>query len=109
MYDPEPIVGSWYQYPEKAQKFRVTNVNERTGDIELEYFDGTLDEIDFYIWGSLGAEQIEAPEDWTGPMDRLDDADLDYQVVDMKEDDWAAPYDENRQKRKAGPREGFNS
>jgi hypothetical protein len=108
MYDAEPIVGNWYHHPEKAQKFKVVDVNSETGDIELQYFDGTVDEIDYYLWGNLGAERIEAPEDWTGPMDKLDEADLDYDVVDMQPEDWAAPYDENREKRNAGPRNSVN-
>lgn len=103
-YDIEPIAGNWYHYPDKSQKFKVVDVDEETGDIELQYFDGTLDHIDFYIWGSLGAEQVEEPEDWTGPMDTVETDDLGYQSTDMQEDDWAVPYDENREKDKAGPR-----
>lgn len=104
MYDAEPIVGSWYHYPDKAQRFKVVDVNEETGDIELQYFDGTVDQIDFYIWGNLSAEQIEAPEDWTGPVDSIDRNNLVYSGVDMQDEEWAAPYDENREKRNAGPR-----
>lgn len=102
-YDAEPVAGNWYHYPDKAQKFKVVDVDEESGDIELQYYDGTVDQIDFYIWGSLGAERVEEPEDWTGPMDSIDKDDLDYQT-EMEREDWAAPYDENFEKDKAGPR-----
>lgn len=107
-YDPEPVAGLWYHYPEKAQKFKVVDVDTDTGDIELQYFDGNIDHIDFYIWGTLGAEQIEAPEDWTGPMDTMDQDNMgDYSATDMHPEEWAAPYDENREKNNASPRRNW--
>lgn len=65
MYDAEPIVGNWYHYPETTRRFKVVSVDAASGEIELQYLDGRLDQIDFYIWGTLGAQRVGVPEDWT--------------------------------------------
>ena len=37
--------------------------------MELQYFDGTIDEIDLETWPGLLIERVRAPEDWTGSVD----------------------------------------
>ncbi len=104
MADPaDPIVGEWYHLPRKAQKFFVVALDEQGGGVEIQYFDGTLDELAITEWYALGAERIEAPEDWTGPMDEEKDV-LFPSGTEMRREDWAAPYDEDKEKRDAGPR-----
>ncbi|HBE93726.1 MAG TPA: hypothetical protein DDW55_14895, partial [Gammaproteobacteria bacterium] len=63
--ETDPIIDAWYHYPEKAQKFRVTALDEHSGTVEIQYFDGAIDELDLDTWHSLDIERIEAPEDWT--------------------------------------------
>ena len=86
-----PVIDSWYQYAEKAQKFLVTAIDEHSDTVEIQYFDGTLDEFDLVTWYSMDVEPVEAPEDWTGPVD-MDD--LDSVDAEMSSEDWQAPYDE---------------
>jgi hypothetical protein len=69
---PSPVVDNWYHYGEKAQKFLVTAIDEHTDSVEIQYFDGTLDEFDLSVWYAMDVEPVEAPEDWTGPVD-MDD------------------------------------
>lgn len=37
--------------------------------IEIQHFDGTLEEIEPDGWSELGAEPVGPPEDWSGSVD----------------------------------------
>ena len=95
---PNPIVDSWYHQAEKAQKFLVTAIDEHSDTVEIQYFDGTLDEIDLVTWYGMEVELVEAPEDWTGPVDMEDLASID---AEMSSEDWEAPYNEEMEKMSA--------
>ena len=99
-----PLIGEWYHYPEKAQKFVVTAIEDDAGTVEIQYFDGTLDEFDLGDWEAMETEGVAEPEDWTGPMDNIDTDDLTPIGSDMSAEDWEAPYVEEDEKRSAGPR-----
>lgn len=103
MQDADPIVGCWYHRPEKAQKFQVVAVDETAETVEIQYFDGTVDEFELAVWPSLEAEPIEPPEDWTGPLDDVEKDDLTSAGTEMSREDWARPYREEDEKRRAGP------
>lgn len=92
---PNPIIDSWYHHSEKAQKFLVTAIDEHSDTVEIQYFDGTLDEFDLVTWYAMDVELVEAPEDWTGPVDIED---LDSVDAEMSNEDWQAPYDEEMEK-----------
>jgi len=68
----KPVIGNWYR-TQGSESFEVVAVDEDDGTIELQYFDGTVEEMDIEDWhaakesGSL--EEVEAPEDWTGSVD----------------------------------------
>ena len=96
----DPIIAQWYHYPQKAQKFQVTAIDGKAATVEIHYFDGNLDEFDLTTWYAMEVERIEEPEDWTGPMDNIEKDDL----TEMRREDWEAPYDEELEKVKAGPR-----
>ena len=100
----DPIIDSWYHYPEKAQKFRVNAIDEHTDTVEIQYFDGTLDEIEMTEWYAFDIELIEEPEDWTGPIDNIERDDLNPVGTEMQREDWDAPYEEEDEKLRAGPR-----
>lgn len=103
--EADPIVDNWYHCPMKAQKFKVVATDDRTGTVEIQYFDGTLDEFDFSTWYALGIERIEEPEDWTGPMDNIEKDDLNPVGTEMQAEDWEQPYLEETEKQHAGPRD----
>lgn len=94
----EPIVGSWYRHVDKGQMFRVVAVDEDAETIEIQHYDGDVEEIDFYAWPDLELELAEEPEDWTGPVDDVETDDLGYTETDMSEEDWRAPLAETRRK-----------
>jgi len=72
MTAPHPGIGEWYRL-NGGQLFEVVAVDDDDGTIELQYFDGTVEEMDVEDWeaqwdeGTL--EAAEAPEDWTGSVD----------------------------------------
>jgi|OpeIllAssembly_1097287.scaffolds.fasta_scaffold313336_2 hypothetical protein len=101
----DPVVGEWYHMPEKAQQFQVVAIDHHADTIEIQYFDGAVDEIEIAAWYALDVEHIEEPEDWTGPIDNIEVDNLTPVGMEMRREDWAAPYDELLEKEHAGPRE----
>lgn len=65
---PEPAIGRWYRRP-NGQLFEVVAVDENDATIELQFFDGTIDEVDQETWEKLLIERVAAPEDWSGSVD----------------------------------------
>lgn len=84
--DADPVVRNWYQHLDKGQKFEVIEVDEDRGIVEIQYFDGDLDAVDLDEWYEQEIEPIEAPEDWTGPMD-----DIERDETDSGEEEWSRP------------------
>lgn len=63
-----PVIGYWYRRSNGAL-FEVVAVDEQDGTVELQYFDGTIDEVDLETWTGMLVERIRAPEDWSGSVD----------------------------------------
>ncbi len=82
-------IGQWYLHQDKGEMFRVTGYDERSRTIEIQTFDGDVDEIDQESWNALPLERAEAPEDWTGPVDDVEVDDLGYSETEMRAVDWA--------------------
>ncbi len=68
MSSPLPIIGEWYKNDSNAE-FEVVAIDEDDGTIEIQFFDGTIEEIDIDSWEEMGPVAIEAPEDWSGSLD----------------------------------------
>ena len=102
--EADPIIETWYHHPEKAQKFKVTALDDHAGTVEIQYFDGSVGEFDLDTWYDLDIERIEPPEDWTGPMDNIERDDLNPVGTEMQREDWESPYQEVDEKRRAGHR-----
>jgi len=83
----EPRIGQWYRHFDKGQIFQVTGLDQPSRTIEIQGFDGDLDEIDQEVWAGLPLGLAEAPEDWTGPVDVTGD-ELDGQGSEMNAADW---------------------
>ncbi|HKJ22897.1 MAG TPA: DUF6763 family protein [Gammaproteobacteria bacterium] len=80
----EPVIGNWYR-AEDASSFEVIAVDDDA--IEIQYFDGGIEGLDMASWQEMELEEIEPPEDWSGPFDDLEKDDLGY--TDMHEDDYS--------------------
>lgn len=67
-----PDIGEWYRLRE-GDAFEVVAIDEDDRTVEVQHFDGTLEEYDLDDWNaqwSSGAiEASEPPEDWSGSVD----------------------------------------
>ncbi len=89
----EPTIGSWYKDLD-GRSFEVVAVDEEAGTVEVQYFDGTLGELELEAWQESRPEPIEPPEDWTGAYEPLDRDDRGESDAPMRPEDWNGPWDE---------------
>jgi hypothetical protein len=75
----DPIEGNWYHHLGKGQDFMVVNVSKTGGTVDVQYFDGEVEELEMEEWAEMDLEEIEPPEDWTGALDEMDPEDLGYE------------------------------
>jgi hypothetical protein len=68
MHNPAPVVGKWYARP-GGDSFEIVAFDRDDGTLEIQYFDGTIEEMDIEDWGEERIERAEPPEDWTGSVD----------------------------------------
>jgi len=68
MVNPQPVVGMWYMRP-GGEAFEVVAFDRDDRTIEIQYFDGTVEELDLDEWREGEIRATEAPEDWTGSVD----------------------------------------
>jgi hypothetical protein len=70
----QPIVGQWYRIADEL--FEIVAIDEADQTIEVQYFDGTVTELDFDAWNEQMREDrlaaVDAPEDWSGSVDAAD-------------------------------------
>lgn len=92
----KPRVSQWYRHLNKGQEFQVTAIDESERMVEIQHFDGDVEELDFSEWYEMDIEPIETPEDWTGPMDDVERDDLGYTETGMRGPDWTRPLREER-------------
>ena len=67
MGSPNPVVGDWYRH--NGASFEVVAIDRDDGTVEVQHFDGTLEEFDLDTWAEQEFEQGQPPEDWTGSVD----------------------------------------
>jgi len=64
----KPAVGRWYRRT-NGDLLKIVAVDEDDATIEVQFFDGTIDEVDFDSWNGLLLERVDPPEDWSGSVD----------------------------------------
>lgn len=69
-----PAIGHWYRRP-NGRLFEIVAIDEADGTLEIQYFDGTLGEIDVETWPELVLEPVDPPEDASGSLDMDFDGD----------------------------------
>lgn len=74
----EPAVGHWYQDLEDGEVFQVVSTDEDEAVLELQYFDGDVEEVSMEEWRGMDVEVTDPPEDWTGPVDGVAPDDIDF-------------------------------
>ena len=70
---PTPLestaVGDWFTTSLREERFEIVAIDGDAATVAIQYYDGTVEEIDFESWPQLEAEAIDQPEDWTGAFD----------------------------------------
>lgn len=88
-----PEVGQWY-CDHGDRKLMVVARDETAAVVEVQYFDGTVEEIDLADWPEFVAAPIAAPEDWSGPFDDLVRDDMGDTEVVRHPEDFDGPWNE---------------
>lgn len=83
-------VGSWYQAD--GEPFEIVGVDPKAEVVLLQYFDGTLEEVDFDAWTELSARPVAPPEDYSGALD-LDRNDYGIETNESGSSRWDNPLD----------------
>jgi hypothetical protein len=89
--DVEPVIDAWYAHLDKGQKFKVVAIDEARRSVEVQHFDGDVEEIDLDTWPDLDVTPIDEPEDWTGPYDAVED-DAGNSGIDARPAPWSSDY-----------------
>ncbi len=63
-----PIIGQWFRRP-SGTLFEVVAIDDQARTIEIQQYDGTIDEVDLENWPELLLTEASAPEDWSGSVD----------------------------------------
>jgi len=63
-----PNIGQWFRRP-NGTLLEVVAVDESDDTIEIQMFDGTIDEVDVESWREQFLIEVPAPEDWSGSVD----------------------------------------
>lgn len=89
MGDPEhvyPFIGSWYKDASGAV-FRIVALDDDDNTLEIQYFDGSVEEFDLDTWWETPMEMIEPPDNWSGPLD-LDREDYGVDIAELPPEEW---------------------
>ena len=63
-----PRIGDWYQAV-NGDRFEIVALDEDEATLEIQHYDGAVEELDFDSWEELEVRNIEQPEDWSGSLD----------------------------------------
>jgi hypothetical protein len=63
-----PEVGLWYQTAE-GDYLEVVALDPDDGTVEVQFFDGAVEEYDGDSWSILQLRGASPPEDWSGSLD----------------------------------------
>jgi hypothetical protein len=58
----DPIIGNWYCHLDKGQRFRVVSIDEKKETVEVQNFDGNLDEHEMESWYQLETSPMKEVE-----------------------------------------------
>src|ERR1700680_1581542 len=91
----KPVVGQWYRGVTN-ELFEVVAIDDQDETIEIQYFDGTVAEMEFDSWNEQLLDELidaaHAPEDWSGAVD-MEAEDLDREFEDKPRPLWSLPND----------------
>ena len=96
----DPRIDQWYAHFDKGQHFYVVAVDEERNTVEIQHFDGDLEELSLDEWRNFKIVLSDEPENWSGALDIAEEDDLGTGVTDTKSDDWTEPGEDFRRPNK---------
>jgi hypothetical protein len=88
----QPRIGDWYQNI-SGENFEVVAHDADEDTVEIQYFDGAIEELDADTWSEMEIQPIEPPEDWSGSLDiEREDYGVDLEL--NSSNDYNNPLDE---------------
>ena len=85
-----PEIGNWYKTLDN-QTFEVVAIDYEEGTIEIQYFNGDVEELDTDTWNEMAIYPSAAPGDWSGPFDNVERDDFGDIDLAMRSEDWSGP------------------
>jgi len=77
----QPRIGDWYKSI-NGDKFEIVALDTDVATMEIQHFDGSIEELDFDSWEEMEIITIEPPEDWSGSLDiQRDDYGVDLELT----------------------------
>ena len=81
-----PRIGDWYQNI-NGDNFEIVALDEDEATMEIQYYDGAIEEVDFDSWADMEIVPIEPPEDWSGSLDiEREDYGVDLELTSPNDD-----------------------
>lgn len=62
-------IGQWYRPINSRELFEVVAIDYEDQTVEVQHFDGDIEELEFNTWRALLPVVTAPPEDWTGPYE----------------------------------------
>ena len=86
-----PVVGQWYRNV-RNDVLEVVAIDQDDDTVELQHYDGTVEEVELEAWSELIIEAVSPPEDWSGSMD-MEREDYGVDREDLPTAGWHNPLD----------------
>jgi len=91
MVNPAPVICEWYRHP-GGDSFEVVAIDPDDRTIEIQYFDGTIEELELEEWLENEIVATDPPEDWTGSVDvDAEDTENEYEAEPGNGPVWGDP------------------
>ena len=85
-------IGNWYRMGSDAP-FEIVAVDPDNETIDIQHFDGTVEEIEFESWLEMPIVLTAEPEDYSGALD-IEREDYGMDMESLNIDDWSNPLDQ---------------
>ncbi|MCW9023050.1 MAG: hypothetical protein OQK73_00065 [Gammaproteobacteria bacterium] len=90
----EPKVDDWYKDVIEQCIFKVVAIDNDEETIEIQYFEGEIEELDFDSWKDMALVTAPEQEDMRGAFDDLDSDDMGDTDRPMHPQNWSDPLNE---------------
>ena len=83
-----PVAGQWYLHLDKGQPFCVLDADELEDRIDIQHFDGGIEEFGFAAWFAMDLDIAAEPEDASGALDDVESVTNDPDSNPITSLDW---------------------